>query len=85
MLVGWHRKYLNTYLINIWLYFNRKGGSNKLIKIYHRNGKYGFVETQMTFNSVIELVTFYRHNSLSRYNNSLDITLKHPVKVITTP
>lgn len=57
----------------------RKGGCNKLIKIYQRNGKYGFVENQMNFNSVVELVNFYRSNSLARYNKSLDIPLKHPV------
>lgn len=69
------------------LFSFRKGGSNKLIKIYHRNGKYGFVETQMNFNSVVELVNYYKEYSLSRYNNSLDITLKHPVLVstVTTP
>ena len=56
----------------------RKGGSNKLIKIFHRNGKYGFAEP-FSFNSVKELVSFYRVHSLAQNNRSLDITLKYPV------
>merc|ERR1712168_880768 len=57
----------------------RKGGSNKLIKIIHKGGKYGFVEHLMNFNSVQELVDHYRNTSLKEYNNSLDVTLTHPV------
>ncbi|XP_066986923.1 phosphatidylinositol 3-kinase regulatory subunit alpha isoform X1 [Macrobrachium rosenbergii] len=56
----------------------RKGGSNKLIKICHRNGKYGFTEPY-TFNSVVELVNFCREQSLSQFNKALDIRLLHPV------
>lgn len=56
----------------------RKGGANKLIKICHRNGKYGFTEPY-TFNSVVELVNHFRHDSLSQYNASLDIKLLYPV------
>lgn len=56
----------------------RKGGANKLIKICHKNGKYGFTEPY-TFNSVVELINHFRHNSLSQYNASLDIKLLFPV------
>uniref|UniRef100_T1J1N3 Phosphatidylinositol 3-kinase regulatory subunit alpha n=1 Tax=Strigamia maritima TaxID=126957 RepID=T1J1N3_STRMM len=56
----------------------RKGGSNKLIKICHRNGKYGFSEP-LQFNSVVDLVNFYRNVSLAQYNRTLDVTLLYPV------
>lgn len=56
----------------------RKGGTNKLIKICQRNGKYGFSEPY-NFHSVIELVDHYRNCSLSQYNSTLDIKLLYPV------
>ncbi|XP_034944744.1 phosphatidylinositol 3-kinase regulatory subunit alpha isoform X2 [Chelonus insularis] len=56
----------------------RKGGTNKLIKICHRNGKYGFSEPY-NFHSVIDLVDYYRTCSLAQYNSTLDIKLLYPV------
>ncbi|KAL3289656.1 hypothetical protein HHI36_023064 [Cryptolaemus montrouzieri] len=56
----------------------RKGGANKLIKICHRGGKYGFTEP-FTFDSVVDLINNFRHCSLSLYNASLDIKLLYPV------
>lgn len=56
----------------------RKGGANKLIKISHRNGKYGFSEP-FKFATVVELVNFYRGVSLAQYNPTLDIKLLYPV------
>ncbi|XP_013886949.1 phosphatidylinositol 3-kinase regulatory subunit gamma [Austrofundulus limnaeus] len=56
----------------------RKGGSNKLIKIYHRDGKYGFSEP-LTFCSVVQLIGHYRHESLAQYNSKLDVKLLYPV------
>lgn len=56
----------------------RKGGANKLIKICHRNGMYGFTEPY-TFHSVVDLINHFRHDSLSQYNASLDIKLLYPV------
>ncbi|XP_038152000.1 phosphatidylinositol 3-kinase regulatory subunit gamma-like isoform X5 [Cyprinodon tularosa] len=56
----------------------RKGGNNKLIKIYHRDGKYGFSEP-LTFSSVVELISHYRHQSLAQYNTKLDVKLLYPV------
>ncbi|XP_068175154.1 phosphoinositide-3-kinase, regulatory subunit 3b (gamma) isoform X2 [Antennarius striatus] len=56
----------------------RKGGNNKLIKIYHRDGSYGF-SPPLTFSSVVELVTHYRHQSLAPYNHKLDLSLMYPL------
>ncbi|XP_071443030.1 phosphatidylinositol 3-kinase regulatory subunit gamma-like [Hetaerina americana] len=56
----------------------RKGGSNKLIKIFHVAGKYDFSQP-CKFNSVVELVNFYRNESLAQYNSTLDIKLLYPV------
>ncbi|XP_008417668.1 phosphatidylinositol 3-kinase regulatory subunit alpha-like isoform X1 [Poecilia reticulata] len=56
----------------------RKGGNNKLIKIFHRDGKYGFSDP-LTFSSVVELINHYRHESLAQYNPKLDVKLLYPV------
>lgn len=56
----------------------RKGGINKLIKIYHKNGHYGFTEP-LKFHSVVELIHHYKHASLKQYNEKLDVRLMHPV------
>jgi len=57
---------------------DRKDDSNKLIKILHENGKFGFVEP-LTFTSVVELIGHYQRHSLAQYNQSLDIVLRYPV------
>ncbi|KAI4817211.1 hypothetical protein KUCAC02_009487 [Chaenocephalus aceratus] len=46
----------------------RKGGNNKLIKIFHRDG-----------NSVVELINHYRNESLAQYNPKLDVKLLYPI------
>lgn len=56
----------------------RKGGSNKLIKICYMNGMYGFTEA-FKFNSVVELIEFCRQQSLSQFNETLDIRLLYPI------
>lgn len=56
----------------------RKGGTNKLIKIYHKNNRYGFSEPY-EFSSVVDLVNHYRKTSLSHYNATLDIKLLYPI------
>ncbi|KAK1152356.1 phosphatidylinositol 3-kinase regulatory subunit gamma-like isoform X2 [Acipenser oxyrinchus oxyrinchus] len=56
----------------------RKGGNNKLIKIFHRDNKYGFSEP-LSFLSVVELINHYRHESLAQYNAKLDTRLLCPV------
>lgn len=56
----------------------RKGGNNKLIKIFHREEHYGFSEP-LTFTSVVELINHYRHESLAQYNAKLDTKLLYPI------
>merc|ERR1719166_789265 len=56
----------------------RKGGSNKLVKICHEEGKYGF-SAPFQFSSVPELVSFYQSVSLREYNRTLDTRLLYPV------
>ncbi|XP_026752083.1 phosphatidylinositol 3-kinase regulatory subunit gamma [Galleria mellonella] len=56
----------------------RKGGTNKLIKIYNQDGRYGFCEP-FEFKSVVDLVKFYTEYSLGHCNNSLDIKLMYPL------
>lgn len=62
----------------------RVGGSNKLIKIYQRAGKYGFSEP-LTFASVPELISHYRRESLEHYNNFLNVRLLYPVSKYHQP
>ncbi|NP_001121193.1 phosphatidylinositol 3-kinase 60 [Bombyx mori] len=56
----------------------RKGGANKLIKIYHHEGRYGFREP-FEFKSVVDLVCYYSEYSLATCNSSLDIKLLYPL------
>ncbi|XP_041988039.1 phosphatidylinositol 3-kinase regulatory subunit gamma [Aricia agestis] len=56
----------------------RKGGTNKLIKIYNQDGRYGFCEP-FEFNSIVDLVRFYTEYSLAHCNSSLDIKLMYPL------
>ncbi|KAF6039867.1 PIK3R1 [Bugula neritina] len=56
----------------------RKGHRNRLIKIYHRNGKYGLAEPY-TYDAVQDLIEYYSHCSLAEYNVQLDCTLDYPV------
>lgn len=60
------------------LLHHRKGGNNKLIKICHRGGRYGFSEP-LTFTTVVELINHYRHDSLAQYNAKLDTRLLYPI------
>ena len=56
----------------------RKGGANRLIRIMHRDGMYGFADP-LEFKSVIELVHFYQNTSLVAYSPKLDISLLYPI------
>lgn len=56
----------------------RKDGTNRLIKIFYREGKYGFSEP-LGFSSVMDLIHFYHHKSLAQYNSKLDTRLLYPV------
>ena len=51
---------------------------NRLIRIMHRDGHYGFAEP-LEFSAVMELVEYYKHHSLAPYSPKLDITLMKPV------
>lgn len=68
----------STSCLYFFLFVFRKGGNNKLIKIYHRDGKYGFSDP-LTFGSVVELISHYRHESLAQYNTKLDVKLMYPI------
>lgn len=56
----------------------RKDGTNRLIKIVHREGKYGFSEP-LGFSSVVDLIHYYHHQSLAQYNSKLDTRLLYPI------
>ncbi|XP_037626860.1 phosphatidylinositol 3-kinase regulatory subunit beta-like isoform X1 [Sebastes umbrosus] len=56
----------------------RKEGSNRLIKIFHQGGKYGFSEP-LAFPSVVELIQYYQNKSLAQYNSKLDTQLLYPI------
>ena len=53
----------------------RKGGTNKFLKIYGKNGRCGFQEP-LQYDSVVEVVDFYRKHSLT---HMLDMKLLYPV------
>ena len=65
------------YLYLFLLYF-RKGGLNKLIRILHKDGHYGFSEP-LTFPSVTQLINYYKARSLASYNPKLDVKLETPL------
>ncbi|XP_057697922.1 phosphatidylinositol 3-kinase regulatory subunit gamma-like isoform X3 [Corythoichthys intestinalis] len=56
----------------------RKNGSNRLIKIFHHEGRYGFSEP-LTFPSVVDLIQYYQNKSLAQYNSKLDTRLLFPI------
>uniref|UniRef100_A0A673CE22 SH2 domain-containing protein n=1 Tax=Sphaeramia orbicularis TaxID=375764 RepID=A0A673CE22_9TELE len=56
----------------------RKDGSNRLIKIFHHGGKYGFSEP-LAFPSVVDLIQYYQNKSLAQYNSKLDTRLLYPI------
>ncbi|KAH3860608.1 hypothetical protein DPMN_023518 [Dreissena polymorpha] len=56
----------------------KKGGANKLIKIYNYVGKFGFSDPY-EFDSLKDLIDYHKVNSLQLYNPLLDIKLLYPV------
>ncbi|XP_076582112.1 phosphatidylinositol 3-kinase regulatory subunit gamma-like isoform X2 [Chaetodon auriga] len=56
----------------------RKDGSNRLIKIFHQEGKYGFSEP-LAFPSMVDLIQYYQNKSLAQYNSKLDTRLLYPI------
>jgi len=59
----------------------RKGGANRLIRIMHRDGMYGFADP-LEFDSVAGLVNYYRDKSLVAYSPKLDISLLYPISKV---
>ncbi|KAM3619756.1 uncharacterized protein V6R79_013089 [Siganus canaliculatus] len=56
----------------------RKDGSNRLIKIFQHEGKYGFSEP-LYFPSMVDLIQYYQNKSLAQYNSKLDTRLLYPI------
>ncbi|XP_054458827.1 phosphatidylinositol 3-kinase regulatory subunit gamma-like [Anoplopoma fimbria] len=56
----------------------RKDGTNRLIKIFHLGGKYGFSEP-LVFTSVVDLIKYYQNKSLAQHNSKLDTQLLYPI------
>ncbi|XP_035503583.1 phosphatidylinositol 3-kinase regulatory subunit gamma-like isoform X2 [Scophthalmus maximus] len=56
----------------------RKDDSNRLIKIFHHEGKYGFSEP-LPFLSVVHLIQYFQKKSLAQYNSKLDTRLLYPI------
>ncbi|XP_074523562.1 phosphatidylinositol 3-kinase regulatory subunit gamma-like isoform X2 [Halichoeres trimaculatus] len=56
----------------------RKDGTNRLIKIFHNGGKYGFSEP-LAFPSLVDLIQYYQKKSLAQYNSKLDTQLLYPI------
>ena len=64
---------------NIYLsIFQRKDGGNKLVRIFEKNGKYGFTDSTSFF-SLNALIDHFFTHSLKEYNSGLDIKLLYPV------
>lgn len=62
----------------------RKNNCNKLIKITSRDGLFGFSEP-FIFKSVVELINYYKTESLAKYNPSLDVKLLYPISRFYQP
>lgn len=56
----------------------KKDGTDRVIKIYHSNGRYGFLK-ECAYSSVVELIDIHRTKSLKDYNSVLDVKLLYPV------
>lgn len=56
----------------------RRGGVNKLLKICCKDGRYGFQEP-LNYESVVQVVDFYRQHSLAHFSQKLDTKLLYPV------
>lgn len=56
----------------------KKDGTDRVIKIYHNNGRYGFT-MDCNHASVVDLIQLYRKETLKEYNTILDIKLMYPI------
>lgn len=57
----------------------RNDGINRLMRIYVSSGKCGFTMETLEFDSIVELINFYRSTSLKEFNDKLDIELIYPL------
>jgi phosphoinositide-3-kinase regulatory subunit alpha/beta/delta len=57
----------------------KKDATDRVIRIYHKNGRYGFTQDSCNFDSVIALINYYKNNSLRQHNHILDIRLLNPI------
>lgn len=60
----------------------KKDGTDRIIRIYNSNGRYGFLKDGK-YGSVVELINHFRTHSLIEYNSVLDICLLYPVSKFT--
>lgn len=56
-----------------------KDGTEKLIRIYRCNNKFSFIANHPDYDTVNDLIDFYRHNSLVQYSYMLDVKLEYPI------
>ena len=58
---------------------HRVDGDTKHCVIYKTVTGYGFAEPYNLYASLKELVLHYKHTSLVQHNDSLNVTLAHPI------
>ncbi|KHN70821.1 Phosphatidylinositol 3-kinase regulatory subunit alpha [Toxocara canis] len=58
----------------------RFGERNKLIKIFVSGGRCGFAPEELKFDTVVQLIDYYKRNSLKEYNRQLEIELLYPLR-----
>ena len=73
--------YVNVCVSLCCFFSYRKGGANRLIRIMHRDGMYGFADP-LEFQSVADLVNYYHDKSLVAYSPKLDISLLYPISKV---
>lgn len=59
--------------------FSRLANSVQHCLIYQENGKFGFIKSSCSFDTLEDLVRYYHVNSLSQHNLMLNTTLRYPV------
>eukprot|EP00117_Sycon_ciliatum_P003541 scpid42329/ scgid8290/ Phosphatidylinositol 3-kinase regulatory subunit beta; Phosphatidylinositol 3-kinase 85 kDa regulatory subunit beta len=57
----------------------KKGGMNRLVRIYNENECYGF-SPPCEFNSVVSLIMYFMSHSLEEYNSKLAVRLLYPIE-----
>lgn len=57
----------------------RINNTNKLVRIYVVDGKIGFTHKTLDYDSVVDLIDYYRNSSLEEHNPTLKTSLKFPL------